>query len=387
MASKPMTLTMAGVARRLGRIAPRSYRRGLALATACALVAGWSATAIADDPVSSNVRFNREIIRILQRRCLPCHAPGGIGVPLTTYRDVRDWGRAIREEVVEQRMPPVSAPPGSGLFQDPLGLTARETTTLLAWLDGGMPRGDERDLPASVDPFAEDASPAPVDLRLDLPAQQVPAFEPVVIRRVTIDPHFTRNRLVTRVDVRPGVRGVLRGAFIYQGREEETWVGAWLPWQHTLVAPAGRAFRLAPGVPLTVVLYYRGGDEPAVDRSAVELHFADAGREPVENLTLTTDGGVGRQTLRSPMTIWAAHTRLPSSTQSLEVRAATPDGAVTVLLWIPVARPEWPSAFVLREPVTLPAGTVLTVSTRGGGLPREADRVVLSAWSASRRSP
>jgi hypothetical protein len=382
-----MTPDPARFPRDFRRVAPLWRRLGLVLLAASVLVTAWSSPAAADDPVSSNVRFNREIIRILQRRCLACHTPGGVGVSLTTYRDVRDWGRAIREEVVEQRMPPVSAPPGSGLFQDPLGLTARETTTLLAWIDGGMPRGDERDLPASIEPVAEDSSRGSGDLRIELPGQQVPALEALVVRRVTIDPKLTADRLVTRVDVRPGSRSLLRGAFLYQGRGEESWIGAWLPWQHTVVAPASRAFKLAKGVPLTVVLYYRGGDEAAVDRSAVELHFADDGREPVESLNVvTTTGRTGRMTLQADATIWAALPLVAASTQSLELRAERPDGSVEMLLWIPTARPEWPTVLVLREPVTLPGGTVLTLSTLGGDAPRGADRVLLSAWSESRRS-
>jgi hypothetical protein len=348
----------------------------------------WWVPVAADDPVSSNVRFNREIIRILQRRCLPCHAPGGISVPLTTYRDVRDWGRAIREEVVEQRMPPVAAPPGTGRFQDPLGLTARETTTLLAWIDGGMPRGNDRDLPATVDPFAEELAVAPGDLRVELPPQQVPAGEALVTRRVSVDLGLTADRLVTRIDVRPGARALLRGAFLYQGRDDASFLGGWTPWQHTVVAPAGRAFKLVKGVPLTVVLYYRGGRDATVERSAIELYFADEGRAPLAgvNLATGTNAQPGRTILAADTTLWAAHPRLAPSTESLEVRAERPDGSVEVLLWMPTARPDWPSALVLQEPVTLPAGSVLTLATSGRAQAGATDQVMFSAWWTSPRS-
>ena len=78
----------------------------------CAVLAGAIVLAVAwapleaDDPVSSTVSFNREIIRIIQRKCEPCHAPGGLAMSLSDYRDARAWGRAIREELVEHRMPP-----------------------------------------------------------------------------------------------------------------------------------------------------------------------------------------------------------------------------------------------------------------------------------------
>jgi hypothetical protein len=138
-----------------------------------------------------------------------------------------------------------------------------------------------------------------------------------------------------------------------------------------------------------VVLYYRGGDEPAVDRPAVELHFADEAREPVESLSLVTtpNAQAGRITLAADTTIWAAHPLVASSTESLEVRAERPDGSVEVLLWMPTARPEWPTVLVLQEPVTLPAGSVLTLSARGRGTARATARVLFSAWSETRRSP
>ena len=351
-------------------------------AGACALIAVLASTAAADDPVSSNVRFNREIIRILQRRCLWCHSPGSIAMSLATYRDVRDWGRAIREEVVEQRMPPVSAPPGSGRFEDPLGLTARETATLLGWIDGGMPRGDDRDLP----PLTPDEQPVAGDVHLELPEQLVPAREPMVMRRVTINPRLSGDRLVARVDIHPGSRAAMRAAFVYQGLRDESWVGAWVPWEHTVAAPPARAFRLAADAPLTVVLYYRGAEAPVVDRTTIDLHFADQAGEPVQTLSIETGtAGSGQLPLKAATTFWAAHPLVAASTRSLELRARRPDGSSEVLLWMPVARPEWPQVLVLQEPVTLPAGTVLTLSTQGSGSSGSVDRVLLSGWPANPR--
>ena len=337
----------------------------------------------ADDPVSSNVRFNREISRILQRRCLSCHAPGGLSMSLASYRDVRDWGRAIREEIVEQRMPPATAAPGYGRFRDALGLTAREMTTFLTWLDGGMPRGDERDLPPPFDATGDEPAHADADMRLELPPQHVPPFEEVIVRSVTIDPQLTTDRLVTHVDVRPGSRAVLRGALVYQDTERRAWVGGWLPWQHRFTAPLAHAFRLQKGTPLTVVLYYRGADQPVIDRSIVQLHFAAHDADPIESLTVEAVAGRGSLRLSRPTSIWALQPTAGASTTSLELRAERPDGSIDVLLWMPASRPEWPSALVLEDVMTVPAGTALTLTARGDGVGADRARVVVSAWPAT----
>jgi hypothetical protein len=87
----------------------------------------------ADDPVSTTVSFNREIIRIIARKCEPCHAPGGLAMSLSDYRDARAWGRAIREELVEHRMPPAIVARGDRRDQTDPSRNAREIATFHAW--------------------------------------------------------------------------------------------------------------------------------------------------------------------------------------------------------------------------------------------------------------
>lgn len=369
----------------------RPFRTAIGVAGAIVLVCAGAERLDADDPVSSSVRFNREIIRILQRRCLPCHGPGALAMPLVSYRDVREWGRAIREEVVERRMPPNSAAPGYGRLDNPLALTARETSTLLTWLDGGMPRGEERDLPPSLEPATGDTPATPDALRVDLPEQMVPPLEELVVRRITVDTRLAADRLVSRVVVRPGSRGVLRGALVYAGSGEESWVGAWLPWQRTFVAPETHAFVLRKGAALTVVLYYRGGDEAIVDRSAIELHAAPAASRPLSSLRIEATArpageaagpaaSLGQLTLETDTTIWALQPVVGATTQTLELRARRPGGATEVLLWMPTVRPEWPHVLVLQQPAVLPAGTTLILSTRRSDPAGAPDRVGLSVW-------
>jgi hypothetical protein len=94
---------------------------------------------------------------------------------------------------------------------------------------------------------------------------------------------------------------------------------------------------------------------------------------------------VGEQVLPAATTIWALQPSSGRAVQSLELRARRPDGAIDVLLWIPTARPEWPSILILEEPVTLPAKTVLTLHTRGSGQESGSTSVVISAWPANQR--
>jgi hypothetical protein len=100
------------------------------------------------EPVTTKVRFNKEIVRIFQDHCLACHQPGiNTKVFLHNYASARPWARAIKEEVLERRMPPSQAVKGFGQFENDYGLTQHEVDQIVAWVDGGTPKGDDKDLP------------------------------------------------------------------------------------------------------------------------------------------------------------------------------------------------------------------------------------------------
>lgn len=367
----------------------------LAAGLALLIVIGLSAPVQSDDPVTSAVRFNREIVRIFQRKCLACHSPGGIAMSLATHRDARPWARAIREEIVEQRMPPWSAARGYARFENDIGLTPRELTTILTWVDGGVPKGDDADLPASAAGSAD--LHASADHSLALPPQPVPGGGEDVIRRITVDSALTTDRWVQQVRFRPGERRLLRAAFVTvvppAGRAERqaggavsqsVWVAAWTPWQAAIVPPSGGAFLIRAGSRLTIELHYRGLETPSIDRSAVEMMFA-AGDAWNESISITMPAGLARRAaarrtvdsvLARATTIWALRPESLSEGQSLEVTARKPDGSVEVLLWIPRYHADWPSPFVLTQPVALPQGTLVRVTSAGTPQPSGARAIL-----------
>src|SRR5262245_31473725 len=106
-------------------------------------------TGSAHEPVTTKVTFNKEVVRILQRNCLACHAPGKIksDIPLTTYEEARPWAKAIKEEVLEKRMAPFQAVKGYGSFVHDYRVPQREVELLVSWIEGGAPRGEAKDYP------------------------------------------------------------------------------------------------------------------------------------------------------------------------------------------------------------------------------------------------
>src|SRR5215470_16397725 len=103
----------------------------------------------AHEPITTKVMFNKEVIRILERNCLGCHAPGKIksDIPLTNYEEARPWAKAIKEEVLEKRMSPFQAVKGYGSFIHDYTAPKRDVDLLVSWIEGGAPRGEEKDYP------------------------------------------------------------------------------------------------------------------------------------------------------------------------------------------------------------------------------------------------
>src|ERR1700736_1838351 len=86
--------------------------------------------------------FYKDVLPILQSRCLECHRAGEIGpMPLSTYPQVRPWARAIKEAVLSRRMPPWFADPHFGKFSNDLSMDSKEIATIAAWVDGGAREG------------------------------------------------------------------------------------------------------------------------------------------------------------------------------------------------------------------------------------------------------
>jgi len=77
-----------------------------------------------------------------------CHREGGAAFSLAEYKDAFPWRTAIKEEVLERRMPPWGAVKGFGDFRNDQALTPEQLELLTSWSQGGSPEGEDKDLPS-----------------------------------------------------------------------------------------------------------------------------------------------------------------------------------------------------------------------------------------------
>jgi len=141
--------------RRLDSLPPKTRSARLLV---CAM---WFAAATSGhDVITTPITFTREISRLIYSRCASCHRPGGAAFSLLTYAEARPWAAAIKEEVLERRMPPWGAVKGFGEFKDDRGLTQEQIELMADWVEGGAPEGDATLLPKAP-PFAAEPSLRP----------------------------------------------------------------------------------------------------------------------------------------------------------------------------------------------------------------------------------
>ena len=83
-----------------------TIRSAVASLLAVGAWAMWPPVILSHNPTTTTVLFNREIVALLQNKCLQCHRDGQMAMSLATYADARPWAVAIKEEVLARRMPP-----------------------------------------------------------------------------------------------------------------------------------------------------------------------------------------------------------------------------------------------------------------------------------------
>lgn len=181
-----------------------------ALTVAAVLMAGLALIARSAASSRPPVTFNKDIAPILFKSCANCHRPGEAApFSLLSYKDARPWAKSIREQVVSRQMPPWHADPHVGAWANDRRLSQAEIDKISAWVDGGAPEGQAKDLPPSPQ-FVEGWRIGKPDLVLTMPNEfTLDARGPDEYQYFEIPLNFTEDRYVLKAEARPGNRKIV----------------------------------------------------------------------------------------------------------------------------------------------------------------------------------
>jgi hypothetical protein len=133
-------------------------------------------------------------------------------MPFLTYAETRPWAKAIREQVSARKMPPWLADPASGHFANDRSLSQAQIDTLAAWVNSGASAGDPKDAPA-LRQWPQGWNIGTPDAIFEMPrAFPVPGKGAIDYQYLILPTHFTEDRWVQKVEVRPGNRSTVHHA-------------------------------------------------------------------------------------------------------------------------------------------------------------------------------
>jgi hypothetical protein len=342
--------------------------------------------------------FYRDVLPLLQQHCQTCHRAGEIGpMPLVDYAGTRKWAADIRQAVASRKMPPWFADPHVGSFRNDRRLSDTDIQIIADWIDAGAPAGNASEAPKPVNWVEGWAIGKPENV-FEMPVDfDVPESGVIPYQYAIVPTHFERDTWVRLAEVRPGDRAHVHH-IIVSVREPDS------PWLRN--EPIGVPFTLKRGdvsasaAPGELLAGYGPGTIPE-SLEAGQAKLVKAGSDLVFQLHYTTNGKAGHDRSRiglvfSPSTprqrvlmLAAANIRflIPPGDpdyrvdasvtlqhaarlvylqphmhlrgKSFEFRAHFPNGDTQQLLSVPHYSYGWQLAYYLRDPLKLPAGTMI----------------------------
>ncbi len=292
----------------------------------------------ADDPVT----FNKQVVRILQQHCQTCHRPNNIApMSFLTYTDVRPWAKAIKAAVLTGQMPPWKPVNAHGVFKGERSLTDQEIQTLSQWATNGAPEGDPLDLP---DPM-------------------------------TFSDTWSAGLKLDDADPGPGYT-CFGGAGFLNGLGG---LGGWVPGSSPEAFPLGTGVRIPKGARIVMQVHYSLSGisqssrplEPDLTRVGIYLSpvpLQPISFLPVVNPFFTIPAGDSHYQVKASYVIGRAvelvaiapHMHLLGHQATIE--AQFPNGDRRQLIRIDNWDFHWQGNYVYRDPVLLPAGTLIELT-------------------------
>jgi len=185
---------------------------------ACLLLGSLAVAASAYAAPANVPTFSKDVAPIVFSNCATCHRAGEVApMTLTSYEEVRPWAKVIKNKIVAREMPPWGADPAHSLkMRNDRSLTQAQIDTIVAWVDGGAPKGSDADLPP-LPTFKEGwtAGREP-DAILEMPVEfSIPAEGELGVQMFYSKVPWSEDRFAETLEIRPGNRAVVHHAGVF----------------------------------------------------------------------------------------------------------------------------------------------------------------------------
>jgi hypothetical protein len=351
--------------------------------TLASVAPGGAAITYADP---GDISYAKDIVPILQDKCISCHHEGGLGpFAMSNYKKVHGWADMMRETVRTKRMPPWHADPEMGDYLNSRALTTEQEAKLLAWIEAGAPQGGEED------PLANAALPVGTpawqlgtpDHVVALPeVQELPAEGIVDYRYIPVEANITEDKWLRALEVRTDNLPVLHHALIFVTYPKEYrhiqpdahsglngYFAAYLPGAQLFTLPDDSGIFLPKGSVFTFQMHYNTTGKPEKERCEMALYFRETPPEKVvlieaaSETDFTIPPNAGDEEVHADYEFdqdaellgMSPHMHYRGS--RFKFAANYPDGELQTLLNVPFYEFDWQPMYILEKPLRVPQGT------------------------------
>jgi hypothetical protein len=336
--------------------------------------------------------YAADIAPLIIEKCVACHRENGVGpFELDSHLLLLGWSPMIREVLMNRRMPPTQVDPVVGQSAQARSLTREELQTLVHWIDGGAPRGENEQDPLADFEYTggDEWLLGEPDYVVKVPPYAIPATGILDYVYVDVDLPFTQDRWVRAVQYLPGSPKSLHHLMAYVTAPDEDFWGAernstaasrrfleaYIPGEPTVSEHApGTAVFVSAGHKLSLQLHYMTYGSQTVDQTRIGLYFTDQpGLKEVRTRAVSANDFVlpprapdfavqAQHVLDQAVVITGVRARMNYRGKNMHFAAELPDGSRRELFSIPSYNYAWQPHYQLDKPVRLPAGSRLLVS-------------------------
>lgn len=335
----------------------------------------------------SDISYEHDVAPILIDKCMDCHIEGGIAPwQMKDHATVFGWSMMMREVLRTRRMPPFHADPEYGVLKHDLSLSTEELQTLVHWIDNGAKKDGHRDPLAEFEGVVPKWDLGEPDLLIELDEVAIPATGVLDYIYQEQDVIIDKDIWATGFQILPGNREVLHhvlvsviypDGYLEPIDRSSPWLdgllAAWAPGGETEVFPEHTGRAIPKGSKLHFQMHFTTNGKAQTDQSTVGLYYTD--EEPDNEYLMV---GAFNTNLQIPpgernyenkakylfehdATLYTLFPHMHFRGKAMKFTALYPDGRREVLLNVPNYSFNWQRGYDFKEPLDIPARTVLFI--------------------------
>jgi len=333
---------------------------------------------------SADISYVDDVVPVLERRCADCHRENGVAPwPMDSHRMVQGWSSMIRETLLTRRMPPGQIDHKyNDRYVDVHYITDDEMATLIHWVQQGAKRDGDQDPLEFITPKQSEWALGEPDMIVDLPQQHVPATGVLEYVFTPVELGLSEDKWVSGYAFDVGDKSALHHVIVYtqdsrQQRQNasrggsRTNFGGYAPGREYVVFDDNTGILLQRDMRFMIQFHYTTVGRELFDKTRLGLYFHETPPDHRLVRTAVMDGDFvippgaqdhpvrGEAHIGQDSLLYSFAPHMHFRGKHVKFIANYPDGSSEELLSIPNFQHNWQMVYRLREPVHLPAGTVI----------------------------